>query len=292
MTYVLGEFTDDHALLAAARTLRARAPRASTSTPRTRSTGAEEALGLRRSTVPLVTLVGGRHRGGHRLRLQWYTVGARLAAQRRQPPAPQRAGLHPGHLRAGRPLRRAGHLLRAALRLLPLPAHPPPGLRGGGLPLGQHRRPLALGRGGGRAGRGGGGGAAQAGRGAGGGGAAGRGGLQVNALRLAPVLAAALALAGCPRLDPMQRQAKYKAYQASDVARRRPGHAGAARRDRPLRRPGRPDRRDRARARRQAAGGLAAAGGRGPAGPRPGPVRHPAAPSATAPWATARARWR
>lgn len=37
----------------------------------------------------------------------------------------------------------------------------------------------------------------------------------MNALRLAPVVAAALALAGCPRLDPMQRQAKYKAYQAS-----------------------------------------------------------------------------
>jgi mono/diheme cytochrome c family protein len=38
-------------------------------------------------------------------------------------------------------------------------------------------------------------------------------------LRLARPLAAALAglaLAGCPRLDPMQRQAKYKAYQASD----------------------------------------------------------------------------
>jgi mono/diheme cytochrome c family protein len=37
----------------------------------------------------------------------------------------------------------------------------------------------------------------------------------VNALRLAPLVAAALALAGCPRLDPMQRQAKVKAYQAS-----------------------------------------------------------------------------
>lgn len=34
-------------------------------------------------------------------------------------------------------------------------------------------------------------------------------------LRL-PLLAAALALTACPRLDPMQRQAKYKAYQPSD----------------------------------------------------------------------------
>lgn len=34
-------------------------------------------------------------------------------------------------------------------------------------------------------------------------------------LRLAAVSAAALALAGCPRLDPMQRQQKVKAYQAS-----------------------------------------------------------------------------
>jgi mono/diheme cytochrome c family protein len=33
-------------------------------------------------------------------------------------------------------------------------------------------------------------------------------------LRL-PLLAAALALTACPRLDPMQRQAKYKAYQPS-----------------------------------------------------------------------------
>jgi mono/diheme cytochrome c family protein len=34
-------------------------------------------------------------------------------------------------------------------------------------------------------------------------------------LRL-PLLAAALALTACPRLDPMQRQAKYNAYQPSD----------------------------------------------------------------------------
>ena len=36
----------------------------------------------------------------------------------------------------------------------------------------------------------------------------------MSARRLAPALAV-LILSGCPRLDPMQRQAKYKAYQAS-----------------------------------------------------------------------------
>jgi mono/diheme cytochrome c family protein len=37
----------------------------------------------------------------------------------------------------------------------------------------------------------------------------------MSARRLAPV-ALVLALAGCPRLDPMQRQQKYRAYQASE----------------------------------------------------------------------------
>jgi mono/diheme cytochrome c family protein len=36
-----------------------------------------------------------------------------------------------------------------------------------------------------------------------------------RALRLATLAGAGLALAGCPRLDPMQRQQKVKAYQAS-----------------------------------------------------------------------------
>ena len=38
----------------------------------------------------------------------------------------------------------------------------------------------------------------------------------MKGLRTLPLLTAALALTACPRLDPMQRQAKYKAYQSSD----------------------------------------------------------------------------
>ncbi len=38
----------------------------------------------------------------------------------------------------------------------------------------------------------------------------------MKGLRTLPLLAAALALTACPRLDPMQRQAKVKAYQSSD----------------------------------------------------------------------------
>jgi len=38
----------------------------------------------------------------------------------------------------------------------------------------------------------------------------------MKAAQLLPLLAAAAVLTACPRLDPMQRQAKYKAYQASE----------------------------------------------------------------------------
>ncbi len=49
----------------------------------------------------------------------------------------------------------------------------------------------------------------------------------MSARRLLPLLAGAAVLTACPRLDPMQRQAKYKAYQSSDfyddgLAMRRP----------------------------------------------------------------------
>jgi hypothetical protein len=75
MSYVLGEFEDDRALLAAARALRAQG-RASLDlhTPYPIH-GAEEALGLRRSTVPIVTLVAGITGALTGYLLQWYTVG-------------------------------------------------------------------------------------------------------------------------------------------------------------------------------------------------------------------------
>ena len=76
MSYVLGEFPDDHALLAAARALRAdgRGSGLDLHTPYPVH-GAEEALGLRRSTVPLVALIGGVTGAITGYLLQWYTVG-------------------------------------------------------------------------------------------------------------------------------------------------------------------------------------------------------------------------
>jgi len=75
MSYVLGEFPDSRALLEAARALRAEGRgHLDLHTPYPIH-GAEEALGLRRSTVPIVTLVAGVTGALSGYLLQWYTVG-------------------------------------------------------------------------------------------------------------------------------------------------------------------------------------------------------------------------
>jgi len=75
MTYVLGQFSGDRALLEAARSLRAEGHlHLDLHTPYP-IPGAEEALGLRRSTVPIVALVGGVTGAVLGYLLQWYTVG-------------------------------------------------------------------------------------------------------------------------------------------------------------------------------------------------------------------------
>ena len=74
MTYVLGEFKDDHALLSAARALRGQGMKGLDLHSPYPIHGAEEALGLRRSTVPLATLVGGVVGACSGYLLQWYTV--------------------------------------------------------------------------------------------------------------------------------------------------------------------------------------------------------------------------
>jgi hypothetical protein len=71
---VLGEFVEEAALLDAARSLRARGgARLDLHSPYPLH-GAEEALGLRRSTVPLVVLVFGVTGAVVGYLLQWYTV--------------------------------------------------------------------------------------------------------------------------------------------------------------------------------------------------------------------------
>jgi hypothetical protein len=74
--WVLGEFADEAALLAAARALRGRRAdaRLDLHSPYPLH-GSDEALGLRRSTVPLVTLVAGVTGAVSGYLLQWYTVG-------------------------------------------------------------------------------------------------------------------------------------------------------------------------------------------------------------------------
>ena len=75
MTYVLGQFPGDRALLEAARALRAEGhENLDLHTPYP-IPGAEEALGLRRSTVPIVALIGGVTGAVLGYLLQWYTVG-------------------------------------------------------------------------------------------------------------------------------------------------------------------------------------------------------------------------
>jgi hypothetical protein len=71
---VLGEFGEERGLLEAARALRARGHRRLDLHSPYPVAGAEEALGLRRSTVPLVTLICGVTGAVSGYLLQWYTV--------------------------------------------------------------------------------------------------------------------------------------------------------------------------------------------------------------------------
>jgi hypothetical protein len=73
-SYVLGEFPEEHALLAAARALREAGHAALDLHSPFPLHGAEEALGLRRSTVPIVALVAGVSGAVLGYLLQWYTV--------------------------------------------------------------------------------------------------------------------------------------------------------------------------------------------------------------------------
>ena len=75
MSWVLGEFPEDGALLDAARDLRAQGRTSVDLHTPYPIHGAEEALGLRRSTVPLVTLIAGVTGAATGYLLQWYTVG-------------------------------------------------------------------------------------------------------------------------------------------------------------------------------------------------------------------------
>lgn len=72
--YVLGSFADEHRLLDAARTLRARGGATLDLHSPYPLHGAEEALGLRKSTVPRVALVAGITGAVTGYLLQWYTV--------------------------------------------------------------------------------------------------------------------------------------------------------------------------------------------------------------------------
>lgn len=73
-SFVLGEFASEEAILAAARALRAKGhPSVDLHSP-VPIHGAEEALGLRRSRVPLVALLGGVIGAAGGYVLQWWTV--------------------------------------------------------------------------------------------------------------------------------------------------------------------------------------------------------------------------
>ncbi len=74
MIWVLGRFQDERALLTAARTLRAEGTSDLDLHTPYPVPGAEEALGLRRSTVPLLALVAGLTGAISGYLLQWYTV--------------------------------------------------------------------------------------------------------------------------------------------------------------------------------------------------------------------------
>jgi hypothetical protein len=74
-SYVLGEFEEEAALLEAARSLRGKGFTTLDLHSPYPLHGAEEALGLRRSTVPLVALVAGVTGAVSGYVLQWWTVG-------------------------------------------------------------------------------------------------------------------------------------------------------------------------------------------------------------------------
>ncbi len=74
-TFVLGEFGDEAAILAAARALRARGIEELDLHSPYPLHGAEEARGLRRSTVPVVALIAGVSGAVSGYVLQWWTVG-------------------------------------------------------------------------------------------------------------------------------------------------------------------------------------------------------------------------
>jgi hypothetical protein len=74
-SWVLGEFADEAALLDAARALRAKGVGGLDLHSPYPLHGAEEALGLKRSTVPLVALVAGVTGAVSGYLLQWWTVG-------------------------------------------------------------------------------------------------------------------------------------------------------------------------------------------------------------------------
>lgn len=73
-SYVLGEFPEEQALLAAARALREKGHTGLDLHSPYPLHGADEALGLKRSTVPIVALVGGVSGALLGYLLQWYTV--------------------------------------------------------------------------------------------------------------------------------------------------------------------------------------------------------------------------
>lgn len=74
-SWVLGEFAEEAALLDAARVLRAKGVGSLDLHSPYPLHGAEEALGLRKSTVPLVALVAGVTGAVSGYVLQWWTVG-------------------------------------------------------------------------------------------------------------------------------------------------------------------------------------------------------------------------
>jgi Protein of unknown function (DUF3341) len=74
-SYVLGEFDGEEALLGAARALRAKGVTGLDLHSPYPLHGADEALGLKRSTVPLVALVAGVTGATGGYLLQWWTVG-------------------------------------------------------------------------------------------------------------------------------------------------------------------------------------------------------------------------
>ena len=75
MRHVLGEFTTEAAVLAAARALRARGEARLDIHSPVPIHGADEALGLRRSLVPVVALAGGLVGALTGYVVQWWTVG-------------------------------------------------------------------------------------------------------------------------------------------------------------------------------------------------------------------------